>query len=169
MTNYIGSTTSNVSHSKGFLCNVKHRYYRMDQNVLDIIIKCCEITESSYDIKPHAEYKEHFNFIYSYSLSAPCYHIYVPHTMPPTPYTLQQNSALCRLCKMPLQLTNKPTPKPFTNPQRIKPKAVTSGESVAPKVVPCIRSLTSKPFARKYYIKPVTEFNVEPWRCCVSL
>jgi len=170
MTISIGPSTSNISHSKGFLRNVKHRYYRVDQNVLGNVIKFCEITESRYDIKPHAEYKEHFKFIYCYSLSAPCYPIDVSNTMLPPPYRLQQNSALYRICKMPLQLTNKPTyPKPFSNPHRLNPKAVTSGENGAPKVVPCNRSLTSTPFSRKYYVQSATEFILEPWRWCVLL
>jgi len=43
----------------------------VDQNILDIVIKFFEITESRYDLKPHAEYNEYFKFICSFSLSAP--------------------------------------------------------------------------------------------------
>jgi len=39
----------------------------VDQNILGIVIKFCKINEIPYVIKPHAVYKGHFKFIYSYS------------------------------------------------------------------------------------------------------
>jgi hypothetical protein len=122
MTNYIGSTNSNAFHSKGFLRNVKYtyRYYRVDQNILVIVIKFCKFTESRNDTKSHAEYKEHFKFIYSYSLAAPFITLLMSErqpSLPLIPYVLQHISALYSLCKMSLQLTNEPTPNPSEIPR----------------------------------------------------
>jgi hypothetical protein len=141
----------------------------VDQNILGIVIKFCKFTETRNDIKSHAEYKEHFKFIYSYSLAAPFNTLLMPERHPPPPITSHMCCSASQLftvsVKCPCSLRMNYA-KHITNPQTPVPKAVTSGESGAPKVVPCNRSLTSEPFASKYCVEPATEFSVELWRCC---